>query len=69
VLTFSLDNDAGDIPAYQHDAPERVFPPLLTLLDKLLEASLPSRVVSIHLEHQEQIWKGALHDACLRESG
>ncbi|EIE7347264.1 type VI secretion system baseplate subunit TssK [Salmonella enterica] len=67
LLTFSLEHDARDIPAYQHDAPERIFPPLLALLDKLLEASLPSRVVSIHLEHQDQIWKGALHDARLRE--
>jgi len=67
LLTFSLEHDAGDIPAYQHDSPERIFPPLLTLLDKLLEASLPSRVVSIHLEHEEQIWKGDLHDARLRE--
>ncbi|EPS0736057.1 type VI secretion system baseplate subunit TssK [Enterobacter asburiae] len=67
LLTFSLEHDAGDIPAYQHDAPERVFPPLLALLDKLLEASLPSRVVSIHLDHQDQIWRGALHDARLRE--
>jgi len=67
LLTFSLEHDAGDIPAYQHDAPERVFPPLLTLLDKLLEASLPSRVISIQLEQQEQIWKGSLHDARLRE--
>ncbi|MGN2424337.1 type VI secretion system baseplate subunit TssK [Raoultella sp. Lac2] len=67
LLTFSLEHDAGEIPAYQHDVPEHVFPPLLTLLDKLLEASLPSRVVSIQLERQEQIWKGALHDARLRE--
>lgn len=67
LLTFSLEHDAGDIPAYQHDAPERVFPPLLALLDKLLEASLPSRVISIQLEQQEQIWKGSLHDARLRE--
>lgn len=67
LLTFSLENDAGDIPAYQHDAPEQVFPPLLTLLDKLLEASLPSRVVRIHLDHYDQIWKGSLHDARLRE--
>ena len=66
LLTFSLEHDAGDIPAYQHAAPERVFPPLLALLDKLLEASLPSRVVSIQLEHQDQIWKGSLHDARLR---
>ncbi|MBB3321065.1 type VI secretion system baseplate subunit TssK [Atlantibacter sp. RC6] len=67
LLTFSLEHDAGDIPAYQHDAPEQVFPPLLALLDKLLEASLPSRVVSIQLDHLDQIWKGALHDARLRE--
>jgi len=67
LLTFSLEHDTGDIPAYQHDAPEQVFPPLLTLLDKLLEASLPSRVVRIDLEHQDQIWKGGLHDARLRE--
>ncbi len=67
LLTFSLEHDAGHIPAYQHDAPERVFPPLLTLLDKLLEASLPSWVISIQLELQEQIWKGSLHDARLRE--
>ncbi|PJR67883.1 type VI secretion system baseplate subunit TssK [Raoultella sp. T31] len=67
LLTFSLEHEAGEIPAYRHDVPEHVFPPLLTLLDKLLEASLPSRVVSIQLERQEQIWKGALHDARLRE--
>lgn len=67
LLTFSLDHDTGDIPAYQHAAPEQVFPPLLSLLDKLLEASLPSRVVRIQLEHQEQMWKGDLHDARLRE--
>ena len=67
LLTFSLEHDAGDIPAYRHDAPEAVFPPLLTLLDKLLEASLPSRVVSIALEHDDQVWKGSLHDARLRE--
>ena len=67
LLTFSLEHDAGDIPAYRHDAPEAVFPPLLTLLDQLLEASLPSRVVSIALEHADQIWKGTLHDARLRE--
>ncbi|PLV47779.1 type VI secretion system baseplate subunit TssK [Erwinia sp. B116] len=67
LLTFSLEHDTADIPAWQHDAPEQVFPPLLTLLDKLLEASLPSRVISIYLEHVEQIWRGSLHDARLRE--
>ncbi|MGL4724580.1 MAG: type VI secretion system baseplate subunit TssK [Scandinavium sp.] len=67
LLTFSLEHDDDDIPGYQHDAPEQVFPPLLALLDKLMEASLPSRVVSIELKHDDQIWKGALHDARLRE--
>lgn len=67
LLTFSLEYDATDIPAYQHPSPERVFPPLFKLLDRLLEASLPSRVVSIHLNHEEQLWKGILHDARLRE--
>lgn len=67
LLTFSLDRDAGDIPAYRHDAPEQVFPPLLSLLDTLLEASLPSRVISIELRHSGQFWKGLLHDARLRE--
>jgi type VI secretion protein, VC_A0114 family len=67
LLTFSLEHEAGDIPSYHHDAPEQVFPPLLSLLDKLLEASLPSRVISIQLEHHDHIWKGTLHDARLRE--
>ncbi|EFC0649835.1 type VI secretion system baseplate subunit TssK [Escherichia coli] len=67
LLTFSLEHDASDIPVYQHDTPERVFPPLLALLDKLLEASLPSRVISIQLDHADQFWKGSLHDARLRE--
>lgn len=67
LLTFSLEHDTRDIPAYRHDAPEQVFPPLLSLLDKLLEASLPSRVVSIELKQDGVMWKGALHDARLRE--
>ena len=67
LLTFSLEHDTRDIPAYRHDAPEQVFPPLLSLLDKLLEASLPSRVVSIELKQGGVMWKGALHDARLRE--
>lgn len=67
LLTFSLEHDTSDVPAYQHQEPERIFPPLLMLLDKLLEASLPSRVVSIALTCQEQIWKGSLHDPRLRE--
>ncbi|UYM55738.1 type VI secretion system baseplate subunit TssK [Leclercia adecarboxylata] len=69
LLTFSLEHNADDIPLYRHDAPEQVFPPLFTLLDQLLEASLPSRVVAIALEQGDdrEIWRGKLLDARLRE--
>lgn len=69
LLTFSLEHDVEAIPPYRHDAPETVFPPLFTLLDKLLEASLPSRVITIELIQGEdrEIWRGKLHDARLRE--
>lgn len=69
LLTFSLDHNADDIPAYRHEMPEQVFSPLFTLLDQLLEASLPSRVISIALEQGEdrEIWRGRLHDTRLRE--
>lgn len=67
LLTFSLEHKAEDIPFYQHHAPEQVFPPLFTLLDALLEASLPSRMVAIELIREGQFWTGSLHDARLRE--
>lgn len=67
LLTFSLEHDADAIPLYQHDAPELVFPPLLALLDLLLEASLPSSVIAIELRQDGVMWKGALHDPRLRE--
>ncbi|QMI05059.1 type VI secretion system baseplate subunit TssK [Citrobacter sp. RHB25-C09] len=69
LMTFSLEHNAGDIPHYWHDEPEKVFPPLFSLLDTLLEASLPSRVITIELKQGEdrEIWRGKLHDARLRE--
>lgn len=67
LLTFSLNHQMEDIPAYQHDKPERVFPPLFTLLNSLLEASLPSRIVTIELLKEGPFWKGQLHDGRLRE--
>lgn len=69
LLTFSLEHDVSAIPAYQHDRLTAVFPPLFSLLNTLLEVSLPSRVVAIELVHQPRInqWRGALHDPRLRE--
>lgn len=67
LLTFSLEHDTGAIPAYQHTAPELVFPPLFSLLLDLLETSLPSRVIFIQLTQERQFWYGLLADARLRE--
>ncbi|EKT57246.1 type VI secretion system baseplate subunit TssK [Providencia burhodogranariea] len=67
LLTFSLEHQIENIPAYHHDTPEKVFPPLFTLLNSLLEASLPSRVVTIELAKEGPFWKGELHDGRLRE--
>jgi len=67
LMTFSLEHDLRAIPAYRHETPEQVFGPLLSLLDQLLEASLPSRVVPVVLKQDGAMWKGDLHDARLRE--
>jgi type VI secretion system protein ImpJ len=69
LLTFSLEHDVTAIPVYQHDRLTAVFPPLFALLNILLEASLPSRVVAIELVHEPRVnqWRGDLHDPRLRE--
>ncbi|HBJ0565119.1 TPA: IS66 family insertion sequence element accessory protein TnpB [Escherichia coli] len=67
LLTFSLEHNVDAVPAYRHETPENVFLPLLSLLNHLLEASLPSRVVFIELKQKGVMWEGALHDARLRE--
>ena len=68
LLTFSLEHNVSAIPAYVHDAPASVFPPLFTLLSELLEASLPSRVIALELESLPgNRWKAELHDPRLRE--
>ncbi|CAI2056087.1 Uncharacterized protein conserved in bacteria [Serratia ficaria] len=69
LLTFSLEHQVSVIPAYQHERLNAVFPPLFDLLSDLLEASLPSRVVSIELEHDKRLhfWQARLHDPRLRE--
>ncbi|ECI6680392.1 type VI secretion system baseplate subunit TssK [Salmonella enterica subsp. enterica] len=68
LLTFSLEHNVSAVPAYVHDAPASVFPPLFTLLSELLEASLPSRVIALDLEALPgNRWKADLHDPRLRE--
>jgi type VI secretion system protein ImpJ len=69
LLTFSLEHQVSAIPAYQHEALNAVFPPLFDLLSDLLEASLPSRVVSVELTHDKRLrqWLARLQDPRLRE--
>lgn len=67
LLTFSLEHQTEAIPRYCHATPEAVFPPLFALLNHLLEASLPSRVIAIDLMKEGPFWEGELHDARLQE--
>ncbi|MBK4726461.1 type VI secretion system baseplate subunit TssK [Pantoea agglomerans] len=69
LLTFSLEHQVSAIPVYQHAELNTVFPPLFDLLSDLLEASLPSRVVSIELEHDKRLhqWLARLQEPRLRE--
>jgi type VI secretion system protein ImpJ len=68
LLTFSLEHDTDDIPRYDHEHPEKVFPALFGLIAQLLEASLPSRVIAVEMQRiNGQMWKASLHDMRLRE--
>ena len=69
LLTFSLSHSTEDIPAYQHENLTATFIPLFALLEVLLEASLPSRVVAVELDQDDRRkrWHARLHDPRLRE--
>lgn len=69
LLTFSLEHQVSAIPVWQHEQLNTVFPPLFDLLGDLLEASLPSRVVSIELDYDSRLrfWQARLYDPRLRE--
>ncbi|WP_044875393.1 type VI secretion system baseplate subunit TssK [Pseudomonas sp. LFM046] len=68
LLTFSLEHDVEKIPAYRHTHLEAVFPPLMSTISTLLEASLPSRVIALVLEENgANRWKVELNDPRLRE--
>ena len=69
LLTFSLEHQVSAIPVWQHEQLNTVFPPLFDLLGDLLEASLPSRVVSLELDYDARLhfWQARLHDPRLRE--
>lgn len=69
LLTFSLEHEIGVIPLYQHDDLSNTFLPLFRLLNRLLETSLPSRVIAIDMERDLRLhqWIARLHDPRLRE--
>lgn len=68
LLTFSLEHDIDRIAPYSHDQLTGVFPPLMQTISTLLEASLPSRVVTLELEGKgANRWEFNLHDPRLRE--
>ena len=68
LLTFSLEHDIDKVPVYRHVNLEAVFAPLMNTISLLLEASLPSRVVTLELEVQgANRWQVQLHDPRLRE--
>jgi type VI secretion system protein ImpJ len=69
LLTFSLEHQVSAIPIWHHEQLNIVFPPLFDLLGDLLEASLPSRVVSLSLDYDPRLhfWQARLHDPRLRE--
>lgn len=68
LLTFSLEHDIEKIPAYRHEHLETVFPPLMSTISTLLEASLPSRVIALMLEESgANRWQVTLNDLRLRE--
>ncbi|MFP3516489.1 type VI secretion system baseplate subunit TssK [Pseudomonas sp. SIMBA_077] len=68
LLTFSLEHDIDQIPAYRHEHLHSVFAPLMNTISTLLEASLPSRVIALELEERgANRWQVTLNDARLRE--
>lgn len=68
LLTFSLEHDIDSIPGYDHERLEAVLPVLMQTISKLLEASLPSRVVTLDMEQTgHNRWSASLHDLRLRE--
>jgi type VI secretion system protein ImpJ len=68
LLTFSLEHDIDQIPAYRHEQLQTVFPPLMSMISTLLEASLPSRVIALELQEiSTNRWQVTINDARLRE--
>lgn len=63
LMTFSTGSQLADIPLYDHARADEVFAKLETLIRDLLDAIIPSRVVSIGLTHRNPTtWTGQFLD-------
>jgi type VI secretion system protein ImpJ len=63
LMTFSTGSQLADIPPYDHARADEVFARLETLIRDLLDAIIPSRVVSINLTHRNATtWAGQFLD-------
>ncbi len=61
LLPYTQEWSSADIPHYDHDHLEAVFPPLFALLSALLETCLPARAVEIDLmREKDHLWVGKL---------
>ncbi|MGU7810650.1 type VI secretion system baseplate subunit TssK [Burkholderia sp. AW49-1] len=68
LMTFSTSSDLTDIPAYDHARADKVFTKLEAMIRDLLDAIIPSRVVSIGLTRQSPTtWTGQFLDARIVE--
>ncbi|MCG5075958.1 type VI secretion system baseplate subunit TssK [Paraburkholderia tagetis] len=63
LMTFSTQSNLADIPAYDHACADEVFAKLEAMIRKLLDAIIPSRVISIGLARKTPTtWTGQFHD-------
>jgi len=67
LMTFSTSAQLTDIPPYDHARADEIFAKLETLIRDLLDAIIPSRVVSIGLTRKSSTtWTGQFLDERLR---
>lgn len=63
LMTFSTGAELTDIPAYDHVHADGVFTKLESMIRDLLDAIIPSRVISIGLDHKvPTTWVGQFFD-------
>jgi type VI secretion system protein ImpJ len=70
LMTFSTGSQLVDIPPYDHARADEIFAKLETLIRDLLDAIIPSRVISIGLTRKNPTtWTGQFLDERLRALG